>query len=119
MRGMLAATIGRSLRALFIIGAAWVLVLAFGLDVDELAARDTLWTRLVRGAVHALAIVLIADVIWQVSASLIDQKLGAGGDTSATVHRGPAGTSSSIASRWATASSASPRRNRNVGVAAR
>ena len=82
-RGMLAATIGRSLRALFIIGAAWVLVLAFGLDVDELAARDTLWARLVRGAVHALAIVLIADVIWQVSASLIDQKLGASGDTSA------------------------------------
>ena len=82
-RGMLAATIGRSLRALLIIGAAWVLILAFGLDVDELALRDTLWTRLVRGAVHALAIVLIADVIWQVSASLIDQKLGASGETSA------------------------------------
>jgi small-conductance mechanosensitive channel len=81
-RGVLAATIGRVLRALLIIGAAWVLVLAFGLDVDELAARDTLWTRLVRGAVHALAIVLIADIIWQVSASLIDQKLGASGDTS-------------------------------------
>jgi small-conductance mechanosensitive channel len=81
-RGVLAATIGRVLRALLVIGAAWVLVLAFGLDVDELAARDTLWTRLVRGAVHALAIVLIADIIWQVSASLIDQKLGASGDTS-------------------------------------
>ena len=81
-RGVLAATVGRALRALLIIGAAWVLVLAFGLDIDELAAQDTLWTRLVRGAVHALAIVLIADVIWQVSASLIDQKLSASGDVS-------------------------------------
>jgi len=84
-RGVLAATVGRVLRALLIIGAAWMLVLAFGLDVDELAARDTLWTRLVRGAVHALAIVLIADIIWQVSASLIDQKLGASGDSNTRV----------------------------------
>ena len=84
-RGVLAATTGRVLRALLIIGAAWVLVLAFGLDVDELAARDTLWTRLVRGAVHALAIVLIADIIWQVSASLIDQKLGASGESNTRV----------------------------------
>ncbi|HEU4440544.1 MAG TPA: mechanosensitive ion channel family protein, partial [Burkholderiales bacterium] len=81
-RGVLAATLGRSLRALFIIGAAWLLVLAFGLDVDALASSDSVWTRLARGAVHALAIVLIADVIWQVSAALIDQKLSASGDIS-------------------------------------
>ncbi len=76
-RGVLAAALGRALRALVIIGAAWLLIAAFGLDVDALAAQDTIWARLLRGAVHALAIVLIADVLWLVSASLIDQKLGA------------------------------------------
>jgi small-conductance mechanosensitive channel len=76
-RSVLAAALGRALRALLMIGAAWLLIVAFGLDVDELAARDTVWARLLRGAVHALAIVLIADVLWLVTASLIDQKLAA------------------------------------------
>ena len=74
-RGVTAAALGRALRALLIIGAAFLLVHAFGLDVDTMAARDTLWMRLLRGAVQALAIILIADVVWLVTASLIDQKL--------------------------------------------
>ena len=74
-RGVMAAALGRALRALVIIGAAFLLVRAFGLDVDAMAARDTMWMRLLRGAVQALAIILIADVIWLVTASLIDQKL--------------------------------------------
>ena len=74
-RGLAAAALGRGLRALAIIGAAWLLVLAFGLDVDAMAARDTMWMRLLRGAVQALAIILIADVIWLAVASLIDQKM--------------------------------------------
>jgi moderate conductance mechanosensitive channel len=74
-RGVLAAALGRGLRALAIVGAALLLVHAFGLDVDALAARDTMWMRLLRGAVQALAIILIADVIWLVVASLIDQRL--------------------------------------------
>ena len=74
-RGLVAAVLGRGLRALAIIGAAWLLVLAFGLNVDELAAGDTMWMRLLRGAVNALAIVLIADVIWLAVASLIDQQM--------------------------------------------
>jgi moderate conductance mechanosensitive channel len=74
-RGVLAAALGRALRALLIIGAAFLLVRAFGLDVDAMAASDTLWMRVVRGAVHALAIILVADVAWMVCAALIDQKL--------------------------------------------
>jgi moderate conductance mechanosensitive channel len=74
-RGVLAASIGRGVRALLIIGAAFLLVDAFGLDVDAMAASDTLWMRLARGAVHALAIILVADVAWMVCAALIDQKL--------------------------------------------
>src|SRR5512134_3543101 len=74
-RGVLGAALGRALRALAIIGAAWLLVHAFGLDVDALATSDTLWTRLLRGAVHALAIILVADVVWMITAALIDQQL--------------------------------------------
>ena len=74
-RSVVAATVGRALRAVVIIGAAWLLVLAFGLDMDALASGDRMWTKLLRGAVQALAIILIADVIWLITASLIDQKL--------------------------------------------
>ena len=74
-RGVPAVVIGRALRALAIIGAAVLLVHAFGLDVDALSAGDTLWMRLLRGAVNALAIVLIADVIWLAVASLIDRRM--------------------------------------------
>jgi small-conductance mechanosensitive channel len=76
-RGVPAAALGRGLRALAIIGAAYVVLQALGLNVDALAAADTMWMRLVRGAVHAIAIFLIADVIWMVSAAVIDQKLAA------------------------------------------
>jgi small-conductance mechanosensitive channel len=81
-RGVLAATLGRALRALVIIGAAWLLIRAFGLDVDAMAASETLWMRLSRGAVQALVIILVADVLWLVTASLIDQKLAAAQDSS-------------------------------------
>jgi len=82
-RGVTAAALGRTLRALLIIGAAFLLVSAFGLNVDAVASGDALWMRLLRGAVQALAIILIADVIWLVVASLIDQKLAATQDASA------------------------------------
>jgi moderate conductance mechanosensitive channel len=75
--GIPAAVVGRSLRAALIIGAAFLLMRAFGLDVDALAAGESFWTRLLRGAVHAVAIVLVADVLWRICAALIDQKLAA------------------------------------------
>jgi len=76
-RGVTAAAVGRALRALLIIGAAFLVLYASGLNVDAVASGDALWMRLLRGAVQALAIILIADVIWLVVASLIDQKLAA------------------------------------------
>jgi small-conductance mechanosensitive channel len=78
-RSVLAAALGRGLRALLLIAAAALLVRAFGLDMASLADADTMWTRLARGTVHALAILIIADVAWKVSAALIDQKLAAVG----------------------------------------
>ena len=74
-RGVVAAAAGRGLRALIIIGAAFLLIYAFHLDVEALAASESFWPRLLRGAVQALAIVLLADLAWLVAASLIDRTL--------------------------------------------
>ena len=74
-RSVAAAAIGRALRAVLIIGAAFVLVRAFDLDVEALAASESFWPRLLRGALQALAIVLLADLAWLIAASLIDRKL--------------------------------------------
>ena len=76
-RGTLAASLGRGVRALFIVGAALLLVYAFNLNVDALASSDSFWPRLLRGAVQALAVVLIADLAWLVASSMIDRKLSA------------------------------------------
>jgi small-conductance mechanosensitive channel len=76
-RSVLAAALGRCLRALLLIGAAALVVRAAGLDMATLADADTMWTRLVRGIVHAAAILLVADVVWKVSAAVIDGKLAA------------------------------------------
>jgi small-conductance mechanosensitive channel len=70
-----AAVAGRTLRALLIAGAAALLVDALHLDIDALAASESFWPRLARGAVHAIVIVLVADLVWLVCASLIDHKL--------------------------------------------
>jgi len=74
-RGVLAAALERGLRAVLLIGAGFLLVHAFGLDMATLASSDTMWTRLARGVVHALAILLVADLAWKVSAALIDERL--------------------------------------------
>jgi small-conductance mechanosensitive channel len=74
-RGVLAAALGRGLRAAAIIGAAILLVRAFNLDFEALSSAESFWPRLARGAVQALAIVLLADLAWLVAASLIDRKL--------------------------------------------
>ena len=71
---------GRALRALLIVGAALLLAAAFGLDVDTLAGSESFWPRLLRGALNALVIVLVADLIWLVCASLIDRKLASADD---------------------------------------
>jgi small-conductance mechanosensitive channel len=74
-RGVLAASLGRGLRALFLISAAFLLIYAFNLDIETIATADSFWPRLLRGAVQALAIVLLADLAWLVAASLIDRTL--------------------------------------------
>src|SRR6185295_11296039 len=65
----------RGLRALLIAGAAFLLAYTLRIDLVEMTGRDTLQTRLLRGALSSVVILLVADLIWQVVKSLIDRRL--------------------------------------------
>jgi small-conductance mechanosensitive channel len=67
----------RGMRALLIVGAAFFLGQAWGVDLTALAARDTLATRLVRGALNAVVIVLVADFLWHLARAVIDSRIAA------------------------------------------
>ena len=73
--GVIAASLARGLRTLFIILAALLLARAWQLDLVALTAQDTLATRLTRGAINAVLIVLVADFAWHVLRAMIDRKL--------------------------------------------
>jgi small-conductance mechanosensitive channel len=65
----------RGMRAALLIGAAFVLVHVWQVDLGELTARDTLPTRILRGGLSAMVIVLLADFAWHVIKAVIDRKL--------------------------------------------
>lgn len=65
----------RGLRAALIILAALSLAYAWGIDLIQLTARDTVATRLIRGGLSAIVIVLVADFLWRLARALIDDKI--------------------------------------------
>jgi small-conductance mechanosensitive channel len=78
--GVLAVSLERGARALLITGAAAVLVWAWGFDHAALMAQDTVLSRLMKGALSAVVIALLADVAWQVMKAAINRKLAEAGD---------------------------------------
>jgi small-conductance mechanosensitive channel len=70
-----AASVGRGLRALLMIGAAIVLARVWQLDMVMLTAGDTMTTRLLRGALNAAVILLVADFVWHVLRAVIDRRI--------------------------------------------
>jgi small-conductance mechanosensitive channel len=74
--GLYAVCLGRGFRAALIVGAALLLAHAWHLDLGAMTAQDTLTTRLLRGALSAVVIVLVADFVWHVIKATIDRKLG-------------------------------------------
>ncbi|WP_395681140.1 mechanosensitive ion channel domain-containing protein [Inquilinus sp.] len=83
--GVLAVGIERVARAALIIGAAVLLARGFRVDLGALTVGDTLLIRLVRGAINAVIILLLADVAWHIARALIDRTLA-----TAQVHGGHA-----------------------------
>jgi small-conductance mechanosensitive channel len=75
MPSIAAVCLERGVRALLIIGAVLLLAQKWGLDLGELAATDTIFTRIVRGALSAIVILLIADFVWHILKASIDRRL--------------------------------------------
>ena len=70
-----AVALERGLRAALIILAALFLAYVWDIDLIQLTARDTFATRLIRGGLSAIVIVLVADFLWRLARALIDRKL--------------------------------------------
>jgi len=68
----------RGLRAALLIGGAFSIAWILDLDLGALTAGDALATRLLRGALNAVVIVLIADFAWHIMKAVIDRKLADG-----------------------------------------
>jgi small-conductance mechanosensitive channel len=65
----------RGLRATWIVGAALLLAHVWGVDLVAMTASDSVGTRLLRGALSAVVIMLVADLGWQMLRVLIDDRL--------------------------------------------
>ena len=72
---MAAVALERGLRAGLIIGAALLLAYVWKIDLIALTARDTVSTRLIRGSLSAVVIVLVADFLWRLARAIIDRKI--------------------------------------------
>jgi small-conductance mechanosensitive channel len=65
----------RGLRALLIIGGAFLLAKAWHVDLAAMTMQDTMATRLVRGLLKAMVIALAAEFLWHFFRAVIDTKL--------------------------------------------
>lgn len=65
----------RGIRALLIVGAALFLAWVWEVDWGAMTSGDTVVTRLVRGALSSIVILLVADLLWQVVRTQIDRRL--------------------------------------------
>ncbi|MGF9761292.1 mechanosensitive ion channel family protein [Microvirga sp. 0TCS3.31] len=70
-----AVYLDRGIRALLVVGAALFLGWVWGVDLGEMTSGDTVVTRLVRGALSSIVILLVADLLWQVVKTQIDRRL--------------------------------------------
>ena len=70
-----AVIVDRGARALLIVAAIWLLISVLNVDMNAIAGQDTPLTRFLIGAAHAVVILLIADLLWQLARTAIDRQL--------------------------------------------
>jgi len=70
-----AVFVEQGLRAALIAGAIWLLLWGWNLDFGALAAEQNAYSRLLRGALHALVIVMVADLAWSLIKAVADNAL--------------------------------------------
>ena len=74
-KSLVAVLVERGMRAAILIAAALFLARIWEVDLTALTARDTLATRLARGAFSAIVIVMVTDLLWQIAKTMIDRKI--------------------------------------------
>jgi len=72
---LVAVCLERGLRAAWIVGAAAFLAAVWGVPLGELTASDTPITRLARGALSAVVIVLVVDFVWHLTLAAFERTL--------------------------------------------
>ncbi len=70
-----AVALERGLRAVLLIGGAYLIAWLLGLDLVAMTMQDTMANRLLRGAVNAVVILLAADFAWHLARTWIDFRL--------------------------------------------
>ena len=69
------AVVEGGLRLVLVVGAAALLARVWEFDVQSMAMAERPSTRIVRGAVNAAVILLVADWVWRVARAVIDRSL--------------------------------------------
>jgi small-conductance mechanosensitive channel len=72
---MIAISVGRGLRAFWLLGAAVLIAGIIDYDLAELTRRETPLQRVMGGIFQAVMIVLLADIAWRLAAAWIDHRL--------------------------------------------
>ena len=90
MPSVAAVTVERGLSALLLIGGAYLIAWLLGLDVAAMTMQDTMATRLLRGAINAVVILLVADFVWHLARAWIDCRLAEASVAGARRRRGRA-----------------------------
>lgn len=74
-RSVAKVCLDRGIRTLLIVGAAMLLANAWHINFNTVALGDTISTRLMRGALKAVVILLVAEFLWQFLRAFIDARL--------------------------------------------
>jgi small-conductance mechanosensitive channel len=77
VHSLTAVTWERGIRAVLLIGGAWLIAWISGVDVGKLTEGGTPATRLLRGAFNVAIIVLLANFAWYIARAWIDHRLAA------------------------------------------
>jgi moderate conductance mechanosensitive channel len=76
-----AVLLDRALRFLLLVGFLWLLAWGWGIGYGALASQEGPAARLARGALHAVVILLVADLLWKLASTAIDRRIALSGGT--------------------------------------
>ena len=78
-----AVLLDRALRFLLLVGGLWLLAWGWGIDYGALANQEDPLARFARGALHAVVILLVADLLWKLASTAIDRRIALSGTADA------------------------------------